>query len=217
MIRVLLEISSRELRDRIAAFLRGHPGFRLLESFDDADSSESRPQPDVVILAPDRGNPALDPFEWSAAGVPIVLLADPAHGASQDWQEDWQEDGFPGSACALLPRNANATEIAAAIEAVAAGLIVIHPAEAQWLPAFSPREADSAPADVAPLPEALTPREIEVLQLLSAGLGNKEIAARLNISEHTAKFHVASIMGKLSAASRTEAVTLAIRHGLILI
>jgi NarL family two-component system response regulator YdfI len=53
--------------------------------------------------------------------------------------------------------------------------------------------------------------------LLSAGLGNKEIAARLNISEHTAKFHVASIMGKLGAATRTEAVTLGIRHGLVMI
>jgi len=52
---------------------------------------------------------------------------------------------------------------------------------------------------------------------LSEGLGNKEIASRLNISEHTAKFHVASIMGKLGAASRTEAVTLGIRLGLVMI
>ena len=63
----------------------------------------------------------------------------------------------------------------------------------------------------------LTPREIEVLQLLSEGLGNKEIASRLNISEHTAKFHVASILGKLGATTRTEAVTLGIRHGLVMI
>jgi DNA-binding NarL/FixJ family response regulator len=63
----------------------------------------------------------------------------------------------------------------------------------------------------------LTPRELEVLQLLAAGLGNKEIASRLTISEHTVKFHVASIMGKLGAVSRTEAVTLGIRHGLIMV
>jgi len=67
------------------------------------------------------------------------------------------------------------------------------------------------------LVEALTPRELQVLQLLAAGLGNKEVASRLEISEHTAKFHVAAIMGKLGAASRTEAVTLGIRHGLIMI
>ena len=65
--------------------------------------------------------------------------------------------------------------------------------------------------------EALTPRELEVIQFLAAGLGNKEIASRLTISEHTVKFHVASIMGKLGAASRTEAVTLGIRHGLIMV
>jgi DNA-binding NarL/FixJ family response regulator len=67
------------------------------------------------------------------------------------------------------------------------------------------------------LPEALTPREIEVLRLLAEGVGNKEIASRLGLSEHTVKFHVASIMGKLGAESRTEAVTMGIRHGIILI
>ncbi len=67
------------------------------------------------------------------------------------------------------------------------------------------------------LPEPLTPREREVLQMISAGLGNKEIAGRLSISEHTVKFHVASILGKLGASSRTEAVSIGIRHGLVLL
>ena len=65
--------------------------------------------------------------------------------------------------------------------------------------------------------EPLTKREREVLQMLAAGLGNKEIAAKLNISDHTAKFHVGSILGKLGAASRTEAVALGIRRGLVLL
>ena len=65
--------------------------------------------------------------------------------------------------------------------------------------------------------EDLTPREIEVLKLVAAGLANKEIAHRLEISDHTVKFHVASVMGKLGASSRTEAVTLGIRLGLIMI
>ena len=65
--------------------------------------------------------------------------------------------------------------------------------------------------------ESLTARERQVLQMLAGGLGNKEIAARLKISEHTAKFHVASILGKLSAASRTEAVAIGLRRGLILL
>jgi two-component system, NarL family, response regulator YdfI len=68
-----------------------------------------------------------------------------------------------------------------------------------------------------PNPLLLTPREIEVLRLVAVGLGNKEIASRLEISEHTVKFHLASLMGKLGAATRTEAVTLGIRHGLIMV
>ena len=65
------------------------------------------------------------------------------------------------------------------------------------------------------LPEALTPREIQVLELLAEGLPNKAIAARLEISDQTVKFHVASIYGKLGAANRTDAVRRAIRRGLI--
>ena len=65
--------------------------------------------------------------------------------------------------------------------------------------------------------QALTPREIEVLGMLAEGLGNKEIAWRLQISEHTVKFHVASILSKLDASSRTEAVTVGFRQGLIML
>ena len=66
-----------------------------------------------------------------------------------------------------------------------------------------------------PQAEALTPREIEVLELLAEGLSNKGIALRLGISDQTVKFHVASISGKLGAHSRTGAVRLAVRRGLI--
>jgi len=65
--------------------------------------------------------------------------------------------------------------------------------------------------------EELTPREVEVLRLLADGLGNKEVALRLGISDHTVKFHISSILAKLGAGSRTEAVTLGIRRGLILL
>jgi DNA-binding NarL/FixJ family response regulator len=66
-----------------------------------------------------------------------------------------------------------------------------------------------------PLPEPLTPRELDVLGLVAEGLPNKAIAARLGISDQTVKFHVASITGKLSAANRTEAVRIALRRGLL--
>ncbi len=63
--------------------------------------------------------------------------------------------------------------------------------------------------------EPLTERELEVLKLLAQGMPNKEIASQLVISERTAKFHVSSIMGKLGATNRTEAVSLAAQKGLI--
>jgi DNA-binding NarL/FixJ family response regulator len=112
----------------------------------------------------------------------------------------------------VLPANATGPQIAAATEAAVAGLVVLHSSEVETL---LKTPAINESADV--LPEALTPREIEVLRLLGEGLGNKEIASRLGVSEHTVKSHVASIMGKLGAASRTEAVMLGIRHGIVLI
>jgi two-component system, NarL family, response regulator YdfI len=220
MIDVLVEASSPDLYAEIADLLRDLSRFRVTEAAPDAENREDQPQPDVVLVALDtRAETDLDSVApaagssilraWNALGVPVLLLVDnPAR---------WASGALPPGVRGVLPRNATPAEIAAAIEAVAAGLYVFHPAELDSLPMPHPRESEIAPELAEPLLEPLTPREIEVLQLLSAGLGNKEIAARLNISEHTAKFHVASIMGKLGAASRTEAVTLGIRHGLVLI
>ena len=88
--------------------------------------------------------------------------------------------------------------------------VVMSPAAAA--PPTSPREAV---ADAEPLVEQLTPRELTVLALVADGLGNREIGHELEISEHTVKFHLASIFGKLGAASRTEAVRRGLRLGLI--
>ena len=114
---------------------------------------------------------------------------------------------------AALPGDISPGQLVAALQAVASGLLVLHPSHAE-----EGLAAGSAPARALDeLAESLTSRELEVLQMLAAGLSNKEIAARLNISEHTVKFHVASILGKLGAASRTEAVSLGIRRGLVLL
>ncbi len=115
---------------------------------------------------------------------------------------------------AVLPRHASSEEIVAAIEAVAAGLVVLHPEVMTSL-----RSASLArPGAVAAVADQrLTAREIEILGLIAEGLGNKAIAARLRISDHTVKFHIASIFAKLSAGSRTEAVTIGVRQGLIMI
>jgi DNA-binding NarL/FixJ family response regulator len=114
---------------------------------------------------------------------------------------------------AVLPREISTPQLQAALQAVAAGLMVVHPTEVNTL---VPARVSSA-TEIAPLAEPLTKREREVLQMLATGLANKEIAARLAISDHTAKFHVASILGKLGASTRTEAAAIGIRHGLILL
>lgn len=113
--------------------------------------------------------------------------------------------GFKG----FLPRLSDADEIVAAINAVVAGLIVIHPELASF------EEIQPAIAIFPELEVALTSREVEILQLLKTGLDNKAIASRLQISKHTVKFHISSILSKLNVSSRTEAVILGLRQGLI--
>ncbi|MGH2349141.1 MAG: response regulator transcription factor, partial [bacterium] len=112
-------------------------------------------------------------------------------------------------ACGYVGRNAGGARLAAALRAVAAGLQVSEPAD---------HPHDEPPEHEADVPvEELTPRELEVLQLLAEGLPNKGIARRLRISEHTVKFHITAIMSKLNTHSRTETVTRAARAGLILL
>ena len=88
-------------------------------------------------------------------------------------------------------------------------------ADAVLLGSVEPRDADAREDGDVAFDEPLTPREIEVLELLAEGLPNKAIAERLRISDQTVKFHVSSISGKLGAANRTDAVRRAVRRGLI--
>jgi two-component system nitrate/nitrite response regulator NarL len=104
----------------------------------------------------------------------------------------------------LLRRDTTPEPLLAALGAVLAGLLVLDPAL-----------GGSLATRAAPPAADLTPREVEVLALLAEGLANRAIAQRLAISEHTVKFHLNAILGKLGAQSRTEAVVLAIRLGLI--
>lgn len=112
---------------------------------------------------------------------------------------------------AVLLAHATPGEIAAALIAAASGFTLLTAAQTETLlnVAFAP----AIEADV--FIEHLTPRELEVLRLMGSGSANKEIAEELHISENTVKFHVASILGKLNAASRTEAVARGLRTGLI--
>ncbi|MDP9380383.1 MAG: response regulator transcription factor [Chloroflexota bacterium] len=112
-----------------------------------------------------------------------------------------------------LRRDATQEEVLSAVRTVANGLTVVDPARLQELLATSERRRTAPMASG----ETLTPRELEVLQLIADGLPNKTIATQLGISEHTAKFHVSSVLAKLGAFSRTEAVSTAARRGLLVL
>ena len=121
---------------------------------------------------------------------------------------------FDSGLSAVLPASASEGEIRIAVEAAAEGLLVLHPdvvAHAATSLSFSFHSSRSSSE------HHISPRENEILNLLAAGLGNKEIAWQLKISEHTVKFHVTSIFNKLNVSSRAEAVTVGVRRGLIIL
>jgi DNA-binding NarL/FixJ family response regulator len=115
-----------------------------------------------------------------------------------------------------VTRDASADEMAQAIRAARSGLLVLDPDIAQALvqTVRQPSGSDLADDELA-LIEPLSERELDVLRLMTRGRSNKQIAAELSISEHTVKFHIRAILGKLGAANRTAAVTLALQKGLV--
>lgn len=136
---------------------------------------------------------------------PILVLVSAPEKAPVIWQM-----GVQG----LLLRTTDGNAMTTALSAITQGLLVLDPALSAFLrtPQITPEGSDSSG-----LVDPLTPRELEVLQLVAEGLPNKTIARHLNISEHTVKFHLNAILGKFNASSRTEAVVRATRAGLILI
>ncbi|MEZ4660700.1 MAG: response regulator transcription factor [Caldilineaceae bacterium] len=143
----------------------------------------------------------LHPTDEERVQPPIVALAPDAESAAAAWQ---------AGVSALLPRDIDAEPLISTLLSAHNGLLVIHP---NLAPVLHPRVDISGEAPLDPL----TPRELEVLQLMAEGLTNKAIGRRLEISEHTVKFHINTILSKLYASSRTEAVVRATRAGLILL
>lgn len=139
------------------------------------------------------------------AGVGAVALAD-------NPQRNWVAAALNAGVNAIISREADPEELRLAVEAADQGLVLLHPTSARNLAAGQLSSFQSSDEV-----EHLTAREREVLLLISDGLGNKEIAARLGISENTVKFHTSSNLGKLGAVSRTEAVSQGIRRGVIAI
>jgi DNA-binding NarL/FixJ family response regulator len=162
-------------------------------------------RPDVVLLDDNESDGARVAELLAGGDIGLVVLGD--HPAARPLLAGADLPGW-----GYLLKDAGGTEIAAAVRAVAAGLVVL---DRRLMPRRDPALPLSLAATASPpLPdEALTAREREVLHLMAEGLQNRQIAARLHLSPHTVKFHVAAILAKLGAASRTEAVTLAARRG----
>ena len=202
MIRVFVAAPSAALRLALRSRLEG-PGLAVVSDGPMADSAPA--DVDVLVLG-DAERVLVSVDALAAIGSrAVVVIADDVRSACA-------LGGSPLRGWAFVTREASAAELRAATVAAAHGFTVVPSAlAARLLPTRSPapeRELDTPP-------ESLTPREREVLDLLAQGLTNRQIAERLGISEHTAKFHVAAVSAKLGAASRTEAVSLGVRRGLV--
>jgi DNA-binding NarL/FixJ family response regulator len=210
-LRVLVVATDPLSRAGLATLLSQQPGCSVVgQVVGESDLSAALEvyRPDVLVW--DLGWNPTSSLEHVASqpegGPPIVaLLPDEAHIAA----------AWAAGASGFLSRDADATRVLAALVAVSQGLAVLGPGLAAAVlpngmsPPFAEGEGGFS------LSREFTPRELEVLRFLAEGLTNKAIAPRLGISEHTVKFHVNSILGKLGAQSRTEAVVRATRLGLI--
>jgi DNA-binding NarL/FixJ family response regulator len=212
-LRVLIVAGDSLARAGLAAILAAAPELSVAGQIEPASSLE----PAVSVFRPDV---ALWDLGWASEGdlalltsalesvttaddsaFPVVALLADESAATSVWQT-----GVRG----VLSRSAPVAAVSAALTAAAQGLIVADPRLTAAL--SGPR---SASPDIAV--EPLTPREQEVLQLMAQGYANKTIARELGITEHTVKFHVNAVLAKLGAQSRTEAVVVASRAGLVLL
>jgi two-component system, NarL family, nitrate/nitrite response regulator NarL len=199
-VRVLVVADDPLARAGLGALLSGRDDVTLAGESGQADAARASATLAPAVVLWDPG--AAGELAAAVAGevdAPVVALA-----AS----EGQAADALRAGARAVLFRGAGAGAIAAAIRAAAEGLAALDASLArEWL----------RPPEAAPDGEGLTAREREVLALLAEGLANKAIAARLGISEHTAKFHVNAILAKLGAESRAAAIVRAARMGLVVL
>jgi two-component system nitrate/nitrite response regulator NarL len=210
-LRLLIIADDLLARAGLAALLSQTPGYAVVGQVpvdDDLAADVDAASPDVIVWdlswAPVA---ALERLAEQAALLPPVLALLPGDALASVASHAWQ-----AGARGLLNRSASVEAILAAAASLAQGLVALDgDLASDLLPAPLPERA------AADLVEPLSPRENEVLQLLAEGLTNRAIAQRLAISEHTAKFHVNAILGKLNAQSRADAVMRGTRLGLILL
>lgn len=212
MTRILLCASSPVTLAGLESVIGSDHGAQIVgrqASLADAARAIDRTHPDIIVVViPEESDEALTQLNAITSSVRAPALVALTEKNAAGWASELLRAGVRS----VLPLDVEADEMRAAIAAAASGLLSLH--------------ADFAASIVSPLGATrsfgagtaqLTARERDVLQMLADGQGNKTIARRLGISMHTVKFHVGSIMSKLHATSRTEAVTVGIRQGLILL
>ena len=198
-IRVFVAARSRVVRAGLESVVRANASLELAGAIDwSLIGSIDGAQAGVLLV--DAGDM---PTSFADLSLPVVQLLETSDAAQVNAA---LRSGIRG----VISRDATPDEIEGALHAAAAGLVVVTPDAASALisPARQPAEA---------LAEPLSARELAVLTLLAEGLSNKLIAHQLEISEHTVKTHVTAILAKLGAASRTDAVSQAIRRGLVML
>lgn len=220
-IRVLVVAPSPVVRAGLEAVLARDTRIRVVGSAAPgarAEESLSRHRPDVLLVEREPGEEE-DPTVLHSDGTgpdapPLVLMIDLDDAVIGAQGLEALRQG----AHAVLARDASPAAIVAAVRAAAAGLVVVDSRSFAGLLAGSPSAIGATTARSADGEHpALTPRESEVLAMLAEGLGNKQIAARLAISEHTVKYHLASVYAKLRVSTRTEAVMAGARRGLVML
>lgn len=205
--RVLVVSSNRLAQAGLGAIVEQAEGLEVIAALspEDAVDAVARLGPEAALIDAEAGESAalalVERLRREAPELHLAVLADSASLAA---------DAVAAGAAAVLPADITPATLGAALRAAALGLAVMGREMAAGLVPPAP-EVDEA---IQPL-ERLTPREGEVLQLLARGLTNAEIGTRLGLSEHTAKFHVGAVLGKLGARSRAEAVALGARLGWI--
>ncbi|WP_069804448.1 response regulator [Thermogemmatispora onikobensis] len=213
-IRILLADDHPVVREGLRAVLETQPDLTVVAEA--ANGAETIAQarvthPDIVLL--DLEMPVLDGVE----AIRHLLELEPRPRVIVFTAFDNDErilHAVQAGASGYLLKGAPREEIFQAIRVTMGGGSLLQPVVASKLLRQVSQQSNGPQAASYPY-EPLTERELEVLRLLAQGLPNKEIAARLVISERTAKFHVSSIMNKLGATNRTEAVALAAQRGLI--
>ncbi len=204
--RILIVAIDPLARAGLATLLSDQPGCYVVGQVDQGDDKPASLElyrPDVLVwdLGWDAGQALQRMAELPGGSPPVAALLPEATYAAEAWT---------AGARGLFLRDIPATELSGGLQAVTRGLVAL---DSRLAAALLPARASITPAPL----EELTPRELEVLHILAEGLPNKAIAQRMEISEHTVKFHVNTILSKLGAQSRTEAVTRATRLGLILL